>query len=61
MQFHSFTEFFSMGGYAGYVWSAFGVGVVVLVGNLIQPMLHHKKVIKQLAMKIKREQHASNT
>lgn len=26
-------EFFTMGGYGGYVWSAFGLTAVVLAGN----------------------------
>lgn len=29
------AEFFAMGGYAGYVWSAYGVAAVVLVGLLV--------------------------
>ncbi len=31
----SISEFLSMGGYAAFVWPAFGVAVVVLVGLLI--------------------------
>lgn len=27
------SEFFAMGGYAAYVWSSFGLTLVVLVGN----------------------------
>jgi heme exporter protein D len=28
------SEFFSMGGYAGYVWSAYGITLAVLVLNV---------------------------
>jgi heme exporter protein CcmD len=28
------AEFFRMGGYAGYVWSCYGLTLVVLLGNL---------------------------
>jgi len=28
------TEFLHMGGYAGYVWSCYGLTLVVLLGNL---------------------------
>ena len=29
------TEYFAMGGYAGFVWSAYGLSLVVLVGLLV--------------------------
>lgn len=28
------SEFFAMGGYAGYVWSCYGLTLVILAGNL---------------------------
>lgn len=28
------TEFFAMGGYAGYVWSCYGLTLAILAGNL---------------------------
>ncbi len=31
----SFTEWLQMGGYAGYVWSAFGLTLIVLVLNIV--------------------------
>ncbi len=30
---HSFHEFVTMGGYAVYVWPAYGVAFIVLAGN----------------------------
>ena len=30
------SDFFAMGGYAGYVWPAFGFAAVVLLGLLLQ-------------------------
>ena len=32
----SFTEFLSMGGYGSFIWAAFGLSAVVLIGILIQ-------------------------
>jgi heme exporter protein D len=29
------AEFFAMGGYAGYVWPAFGITTIVLIGLLV--------------------------
>ncbi len=31
----SIPEFFAMGGYAGYVWPAYGVALAVLLGLLV--------------------------
>jgi heme exporter protein D len=28
------SEFFAMGGYAGYVWSCYGLTLIVMAGNL---------------------------
>lgn len=45
------NEFFHMGGYAAYVWSAYGLSVVVLVLNVIAARkrnLNVKKEIKKL-------------
>ncbi|MBI1398456.1 MAG: heme exporter protein CcmD [Betaproteobacteria bacterium] len=35
MQWGSVGEFFSMGGYAEYVWGAFGVTLVLMVGEVV--------------------------
>ena len=35
----SFSDFLNMGGYAAYVWPAFGIAAVVLVGLLVQSRL----------------------
>ncbi len=29
------SEFFAMGGYAGFIWSAYGVAALVLIGLLV--------------------------
>lgn len=35
----STAEFFHMGGYAFYVWGAFGFTVAALIVNLLQPLM----------------------
>ncbi|MDJ0956644.1 MAG: heme exporter protein CcmD [Arenicellales bacterium] len=45
------SEFFHMGGYAAYVWSAYGLSVAVLVLNVIAARkrnLNVKREIKKL-------------
>ena len=47
----SYDEFWSMGGYAFYVWTSFGVVFLVLLMNLVLPMLQKKKIIAELKRK----------
>ncbi|WP_319380779.1 heme exporter protein CcmD [Thiomicrorhabdus sp.] len=39
-------EFFAMGGYGAYVWSAFGISAFILLINLLQPVLQHRQAIR---------------
>jgi len=34
----NWQEFFAMGGYAPYIWTSYGLMIVVLVWNLIGPI-----------------------
>jgi heme exporter protein D len=51
----SVPEFFAMGGYAFYVWTAYGVTLMVLLYNYLSPVLQRKKLLRQLSIKQKRE------
>lgn len=42
------TTWFAMGGYAGYVWSAYGLVLVVMVGTLIGTAWQRKRTLKKL-------------
>lgn len=42
------ADFFSMGGYGSYVWSAWGLTVVVMAINLILPLRKHRQLRKQM-------------
>ncbi|WP_228767003.1 MULTISPECIES: heme exporter protein CcmD [Thiomicrorhabdus] len=39
-------EFFAMGGYGSYVWSAFGISFLIILINLVQPALQHRQAIR---------------
>lgn len=41
-------KFFSMGGYAPYVWSAYAIAAAVLSFNVIQPILRRRNVLRRL-------------
>ncbi len=48
-------DFFHMGGYALYVWSAYGLVFIVLVLNIIIPLRREKQLLKSIANKTKRK------
>lgn len=44
------TEFFNMGGYGFYVWSAYGLALVVLVYNIVVPLRTEQRLLRELAL-----------
>ncbi len=52
----SWSEFFAMGGYAFFVWTSYGIALLVIVLNIVMPMIHRKKVISRVKRAIRREQ-----
>jgi len=45
---HAFITWFNMGGYAAYVWSAYGVVFIVLMLNLLQTRAEQKRTWRAL-------------
>lgn len=43
--------FFHMGGYAFYVWPAFLISLVVLVGNVMYSKVQFKRVLRETAVR----------
>jgi heme exporter protein D len=48
-------EFFNMGGYAFYVWSAYGVTFIVLVANVVAPFMRARELRARLARQARME------
>ena len=44
----NWSEFFNMGGYAVFVWSSYGLALVVLLINWYLPYVQHKQNLKKL-------------
>jgi heme exporter protein D len=44
----SWGEFISMGGYAAYVWPAYGLALFVLIANAVQPGRHLRRKLADL-------------
>ena len=49
------TEFFQMGDYAFYVWTSYGLTLIVLVANLLIPYYQEHTILRTLARKLRRK------
>ncbi len=50
----SLESFLYMGGYAVYVWPAYGITALVLVVNVVWPVLQRKQLLRQISLRQKR-------
>ncbi|MGH8377535.1 MAG: heme exporter protein CcmD [Gammaproteobacteria bacterium] len=48
----SWHEFLTMGGYAEYVWPAYGIVLIVLLVNAIWPGHQQRALLKQLCRRV---------
>lgn len=48
------ADFFAMGGYAGYVWSAYAVFFVVLAIEALAPRTQRKRLLADIRGRLKR-------
>ncbi len=56
MAFESFADFLNMGGHGLYVWLCYGLGLLIVVANLLLPMQQSKQVIRELRRRLRREE-----
>jgi heme exporter protein D len=50
----SLNEFFHMGGYGIYVWSSYGIALIVLLANIIAPLRQRRKLLNNIARTARR-------
>lgn len=50
------SEFFHMGGYAFYVWTSYGLTLLVLLANFLIPLNYERTLLRTLARKLRRKQ-----
>jgi heme exporter protein D len=48
MNWHSWSEFLAMGGYALYVWGSYAVTLVVLIGEIAALVMRRQGVVERL-------------
>ena len=56
MSFASFTEFVAMGNHGLYVWSAYGISLLVLGINVAAPLLARRRYLQDEARRLRREE-----
>lgn len=54
MSFESFGDFLAMG-HGPYVWSAYGIGLLVLAINVAEPLLARRRYLQEEARRLRRE------
>ncbi|GAA80033.1 MULTISPECIES: heme exporter protein CcmD [Pseudoalteromonas] len=55
MQFDSFSDFISMGGYGFYIWLSFGTCALILLGILVSSLRDTKRIMASVEQQIIRE------
>ncbi len=55
MHFESLSDFFAMGGYAGYVWAAFGITFGVMLILLIVSVKRGRTLLNEVQAKVDRQ------
>ncbi len=48
------NEFLHMGGYAFYVWTSYGIALLILLVNIIAPARQRRKLLTDIARKARR-------
>jgi len=55
LSFDSFTDFIAMGGHAGYVWPAYGLGLVVLAALVLAPIRARRRFFAVEGERVRRD------
>ena len=56
MNFSSFAEFVAMGNHGVYVWTSYGISLVVLLLNVALPLLARRRHLQEEARRLRREE-----
>jgi heme exporter protein D len=56
MSFNSVAEFLAMGHHALYVWSAYGISLLILALNVGLPLLAKRRYLQEQARRLRREE-----
>ncbi|MBQ0711740.1 MAG: heme exporter protein CcmD [Porticoccus sp.] len=54
-QFESLSDFIQMGGHGTYVWAAYLISLLVLIGLVVSPLLRRRKLVQEVIRQQRRE------
>ena len=52
----NWSAFWEMGGFAFYVWTSYALAAVVLALNVVVPMVRRRAVLRNLRLRLAREE-----
>ena len=55
LQFSSLSDFLAMGKHGFYVWSAYGITLVIVLANVLAPILKRKELMSDIRRNEKRK------
>lgn len=55
MSFNTVSEFVQMGGHGLYVWTSYGIALIVLGYNILNPMVNRRNFMKMQKQNLRRE------
>ncbi|MDD1965732.1 heme exporter protein CcmD [Pseudomonas putida] len=58
MSFETFGDFLAMGKHGLFVWTAYGICLMVLAINVASPLLARWRYLQQEARRLRREKHS---
>ena len=54
-QFESFDALLTMGGHGPYVWAAYGLSLVIMLGLVLSPLRKQRVIMANIQLRIDRE------
>ncbi|WP_252176388.1 heme exporter protein CcmD [Endozoicomonas sp. 4G] len=60
MYFESLGSLLQMGGHGAYVWSTYGIGLLIIVYNIISPLWARKRILSQVLRQVRSSQSRVN-
>ncbi|WP_168014611.1 heme exporter protein CcmD [Halomonas salinarum] len=55
MAFDSLDVFFAMGGHGAYVWSAWAVAALAMVGSVVHARAEHHRLLRDIQRRVRRD------
>jgi heme exporter protein D len=58
VQFESLSDFIHMNGHGFFVWLSYALGLAIIIGNVLQPLMKRKELMQSLAKRLLREKNS---